>query len=373
MTPREAYIALNLTEKLGPVKVRALIEILGSPMAILEADEAELRKAKGVGPELSQSIVAQRDPDRVAREIERAEALGLRLVTPVDAEYPEPLKSIHDPPLALYVRGTLEPNDRHSVAVVGTRHSTHYGTQIADRLSFQMARTGIAVISGLARGIDTAAHRGALKGGGRTLAVLGSAHDQLYPPENADLAGQIAEQGAVLSEFPLGTAPGRTTFPMRNRIVSGLAAGVLVVEADTGSGAILTADEALAQGRTVFAVPGRIDSPGSRGCHRLIKQGATLVDDIDDILQEFEFLFPPERARPGDRTAEGPVVQLTDEEKVLASVLKEGALNLDDLARRTAFPAHRVNILLLQLEMKRIVRMLPGRQAELNLGVDWAE
>ncbi|MFH0953452.1 MAG: DNA-processing protein DprA [Verrucomicrobiota bacterium] len=368
MNEREAYIALNMMESVGPVRVRAMATALGSLQAIFTAGVSELMAAEGIGPEVARSLASQRSAVDPGRELKKAESLGFRVLTPADAEYPEPLRAIHGPPLALYVRGALDPHDRHAVAVVGTRHATHYGLTVADRLGYQLAKVGFAVVSGLARGIDTAAHKGALKGGGRTLAVLGSGLDCVYPPENQGLADEIAEHGAVLSEFPLGTEPDRVTFPVRNRIVSGLSMGVVVVEAGLGSGALHTADDALEQGRAVFAVPGRIDTAASKGTHRLIKNGARLVDDVDDILQEFEFLIPPEKRKAAVLDAR-PAVQLSGDEQAVVRALWEGALDVDALTRKVSMKTASVSSLLIGLEMKRVVRMLPGRMVELAEGI----
>jgi len=367
MNEREAYIALNLIEGLGPVRVRALVDTLGSPLAVFAAGADDLMRAHGVGPELAAAILNQRSSVDPEAEEARARKLDIRIVTRLDEEYPEPLTHIHDPPLALYVKGTLQQRDRHSVAIVGSRRCTHYGLTVADRLAYQLAKVGFSVISGLARGIDTAAHQGALKGGGRTLAVLGGALDKLYPPESAELAEQIAGQGAVVSEFALGREPDRTTFPYRNRIVSGVAMGVIVVEADIKSGALHTADSALDQGRTVFAVPGRIDSPASRGTNRLIKSGARLVTDVDDILQEFELLIPPEPARRAEQMSARPEISLGAEEVSLVTPLLEGPMDVDSLTRAAGLKSSQVNSLLIGLEMKRVIRMLPGRMVELTV------
>ena len=362
MTEREAYIALNMMENVGPVTVRSMAGVLGSVPAILEAEEEALIGAPGIGRGIAQSILDQRGRTDVATELERAESAGAHVITPADAEYPAPLKEIHDPPLALYVRGALENRDRHSIAVVGTRRPTHYGRRSAELLAGQLARAGMTVTSGLALGIDTAAHQGALRAQGRTVAVLGGALDCLYPPSNAGLAGDIAERGAVLSEFPFGRRPDKTTFPMRNRIVSGLSLGVLVVEADRRSGAMITAREALEQGRSVLAVPGRIDSPSSRGCHALIRDGARLVSSVDDVLAEFEFLFT---GCPGTE-AEKPRVtaDLSDEERAILDCLEEGEQQVDGLIRDSGLAPGRVSALLIGLEMKKMVRMLPGRSVE---------
>ena len=369
MNTREAYIALNMMDNIGPVRVRAMESALGSVDAIFTAGVDELRRAEGVGAEVAKGIVDQRSKIDPARELKRAESLGFRIITRADSEYPEPLKTLHGPPLALYVWGTLEVKDRHAVAIVGTRHATHYGLTVADRLGYQLARVGFVVVSGLARGIDTAAHKGALKGEGRTLAVIGSGLDSIYPPENAELARQISEHGAVISEYPLGRPPDRTTFPYRNRIVSGLSMGVVVVEAGLNSGALNTTEHALEQGRSVFAVPGRIDSPGAKGVHRLLKNGARLVDDVDDVLQEFEFLIPPEKKKQAAALDARPEVQLSGDEQSVVRALWEGSLDVDSLTRKAALKMATMNSLLIGLEMKRVVRMLPGRMVELAEGL----
>ncbi len=369
MNAREAYIGLNMIDKLGPVRVRALVEALGEPAGVFTASYEQLIRVKGVGSDLAQGILAQRELVDPLAEEEKAAKLNARLVTYVDSDYPELLKQIHDPPLALYVQGTLEKKDKQSVAVVGTRRASHYGLSVADRLAYQLAKCGLVVVSGLARGIDTAAHQGALKGGGRTIAVLGSALDTLYPPENADLARKIAGQGAVISEYTLGREADRTTFPYRNRIISGLTMGAVIVEADTQSGAMMTADSALDQGRSVFAVPGRIDQPGSHGPHRLIKNGARLVEDIDDILQEFELLLPMDPLKKAAALDSLPRVQLSADEQAVLRALFEEPLDVDSLARRANLPMTKLSSMLLGLEMKRVIRMLPGRIVALAEGV----
>lgn len=367
MTSREAYITLNRIEGIGPVRVRALCAALGSPEAVLAASEAALSAVRGVGPKVAENIVAQRSGLDAGREEAAAARLGARLVTPVDGEYPEPLKNIYDPPLCLYVRGTLEKKDSQALAVVGTRRASHYGAAQADRLAYQASKAGFVIVSGLARGIDTVAHKAALKAGGRTLAVLGGAMDKLYPPENRELAEEIAAHGALISEFPLGREPDRTTFPYRNRIVSGLAKGVLVVEAGVDSGAMNTAEQALEQGRSVLAVPGRVDMDGARGPHRLIQNGARLVEDLSDILKEFEFLFPPdEQARLVRRQdARQRLTLAPAEEAVVRALWTEPELDVDVLIRRTGLSSAQMMTLAMQLEMKRVIRRLPGRRLAL--------
>jgi DNA processing protein len=365
MDARTAYITLNMMDGIGPVKVRAMIDALGSPEAILSSHSDALRGVKGIGPELARRITSPEERPDAEAEIRRAGKLGARIVTFLDDEYPARLKEIHDPPLALYVRGTFEAADRHSIAIVGSRRTTLYGRTVADRLAYQLAKAGLTVVSGLARGIDTAAHEGALKGGGRTGAVIGSALDHLYPPENRALSQKIEKSGYLMSEFPLGTEPGKTTFPMRNRIVSGICVGIIVVEAGRGSGALITANQAMEQGRIVFAVPGRIDAPTSRGCHDLLKQGARLVDGIDDVLEELEFLIPPERKSQAKELDEGPTIQVSEPEEKIVRSLWNGPLDVDDLSRKTGLTISEISMHLITLEMKRVVRMRPGRIVEL--------
>jgi len=362
MDEREAYIALNMMEKVGPVGVRALVTHLGSAKAIFEADPPALTGADGIGKELAGAIVNQRATVDWRGEMERADKAGIRLIAQIDEEYPQALREIHDPPLALYVQGNIESRDKHAIAIVGTRRATHYGLDCAARFSMQLVQAGFTVVSGLAEGIDTAAHKAALKAKGRTLAVIGSGLDRVYPTSNKELAKAIAGQGAVISEFSFGREPDRTTFPIRNRIVSGLSMGVLVVEADQKSGAMITARQALEQGRSVFAVPGRIDNPAARGTNDLIKHGAKLAMDGNDVLSEFEFLFgPATQAATADRR---PRPKLTDDEVKLVSLLESGERDVDSLIRESGLKAAAVSSLLIGLEMKRVIRMLPGRVVE---------
>jgi DNA processing protein len=360
MNEREALVALNMMEKVGPVSVRSLVATLGSATAIFQCNREALQQARGVGPEVAAALLDQRDRVDWAGELERASAAGARIITQLDEEYPRQLLQIHDPPLALYVKGTLQPRDKHGIAVVGTRHPSHYGGEVAERFAVQLSGAGFTVVSGLAEGIDTRAHQGALKAGGRTLAVIGSGMDTLYPASNRLLADRIAGQGAVMSEFPFGRKPDRTTFPLRNRIVSGLSQGIIVVEAGLKSGAMITANQALEQGRTVFAVPGRIDSAASQGCHALIRTGAVLVTGIEDVLAEYEFLMPS-AGGPSPRP-ERPAVPLTDDERKLLEPLNGEELDVDTLIRLSGLKPATVGALLVSLEMKKLVKMLPGRR-----------
>lgn len=361
MNERDAYIALNMMAKIGPVTVRALVSACGSAAAIFEVDESELMSVNGVGRELAAAIVRQRDEIDWSGEIERAEDMNVNLVTFVDAEYPAALKEIHDPPLALYVKGTLESRDKRSIAIVGTRRPTHYGKDVGENLAFHLGRAGFTIVSGIATGIDTVAHRGALKAETRTLAVLGGALDCFYPASNKKLAREVSERGAVISEFPFGKKPDKTTFPMRNRIVSGLSMGIVVVEAGARSGSLITAHQAMDQGRIVFAVPGRIDTSVATGPHKLIRDGAVLVEGIDSILEEFDCLIPSSMMK----NKLSPKVELTEDEQNLIKLLENGELGVDTLIRESGLPAAKINAVLMGLEIKKQVRMLPGRIVEL--------
>ncbi len=355
-----------MIEGIGPVSVRRLIDTLGSPRAILEADRDALMEARGVGEKMALKIMAQRDSCSAEDEVDKAAEIGARIITQADDEYPDALKTIHDPPLVLYVLGRLLPKDGKAIGIVGSRATSTYGLSAADRLAYQLGQTGFTVVSGLARGTDTAAHSGALKSGGRTIAVLGGALDCLYPPENAELAARIAKSGAVISEYPMGRKADRMTFPYRNRIISGLSMGVLLIESALKGGSMHTVEAAMEQGRTVFALPGRIDTPGARGPHMLIKNGAKLVERLDDLLEEYEFLIPPaELEAPQDEVAARPEVPLSEAESTVVEALWQEPLDIDSLARSVGMKSHELSSLLLGLEMKRVIKMRPGRMVEL--------
>jgi len=363
MTRTEAYLALNLLPKIGPIRVRRLIESLGSPERILSASRDDLRQVEGIGPEMAASIADWENLIDLPEEQRRMQDHGITSLTIEDEAYPPSLREIHDPPFLLYVKGEILERDRHAVAVVGSRRCTHYGRESARRLSFQLAHSGLTIISGLARGIDTAAHEAALAAEGRTIAVLGSGIGKLYPPENAALAEKIAESGAVISEFPVLYLPDRQSFPLRNRIVSGMSEGILVAEAPSRSGALITANQAMEQGRNVYAVPGPIDRPTSVGCHRLIQDGAKLVTDGHDILEDLEVLFsmgPTATAPGGDQAA--PVLETLDEnERAVLQVIEGDETAIDVIAERSELAVRVVSATLLRLEMKRLVKQLPGK------------
>jgi DNA processing protein len=359
MTESEAYFIVNLVSGIGPVRAKRLRERFGSLDRALVARESQLRSVEGIGEELSGKIAGWKTSAPFERERQWAGELGLQIVTQADAAYPASLKEIYDPPLVLYIKGKIPDTWPRGVAVVGSRETSHYGLENAKKLGYQLAYAGVPVISGLARGIDTAAHLGALAAKGPTWAVLGCGLDQVYPPENDALAAKIVESGGCLiSELPLGPAPDKRTFPMRNRIVSGLSFGTLVVEAGRQSGALITARQALEQGRQVFAVPGRIDNPQAQGCHQLIKDGAKLVEGVEDILAELEFLLPREAVSTPRALPEN----LTVEEEQIYAAIELDETPIDAITLATGLSSGMVSSTLLRLEMRRLVRQLPGKR-----------
>lgn len=365
MTSREAYLILNALPHVGPVTLRRLLERFPGPEEILSAQERDLRQVQGVGPEIAKSICDWENQFDLEAESAKLEKHSVRVVMPDDPEYPPLLKETYDPPVILYAKGVLKPESRANLSVVGSRKTSSYGTETARKLSYQLAGLGFSVVSGLARGIDSAAHTGALQAKGHTVAVLGCGVDVVYPPENQKLYDQILEGGgAILSEFPLGTNPTRQTFPMRNRVVSGMSMGTLVVEAGQQSGAMITANFANEQGRQVFAVPGRVDSALSRGCHRLIKDGAKLVEDVDDILCEFENLFSVPRAGVAENGAPVPTLEvpLTEEQKRIFDVFLDEEMEIDQITARSGLAPAVVSAGLFMLEMKKLVKQLPGKK-----------
>jgi DNA processing protein len=359
MTPLEALVALNMLPKIGPVRVRRLMEAFGGAAAVLGAPKERLMRVDGIGEETAKILCGWREHADPAVEIREARERGIAIVTMDDEEYPAPLRDAYDPPLLLYVWGGILPRDRHAIGVVGSRRTTHYGTQSAKKLSYQLAHAGFTVISGLARGIDTAAHEAAVAAGGRTIAVIGSGLGKLYPPENLALAEKIAAgHGAVVSEFPLHTAPDKQTFPMRNRIVAAWSRALLVVECPAWSGSLITANLASEYGKPVFAVPGPIDKPTSAGCNQLIRDGATLVADAGHILDDLGEL--PFGRREAAQEAAVEVSELPEEEAAVFAVVSGDEQAVDRIIERCGLPAHVVAATLMKLEMRRLVRAFPG-------------
>jgi DNA processing protein len=362
MTETEACIALNMVPNLGPVRLRKLLGAFETPEAVLRMSKSRLEQVDGIGAEVAEGIATWEKTIDLAGELKRVEEFGAWIITQQSPEYPPGLRELHNPPIVLYVWGTVTKDDWRAIGVVGSRKTSHYGLESAKKLSYQLAYAGLTVVSGLARGIDTAAHQGALAAKGRTIAVIGSGLMDLYPPENADLAQKIAGSGAVLSEFPMTFPPSTKTFPYRNRIVAGWGKGVLVVEAGAKSGALITAEQAIENGRLVYAVPGQIDRPTSFGSNHLIQQGAKLIMSAGDILDDLQSLFPePRKTLPGNAEP-GASPGLSAEENAILDALEGGTLTPEGIAERCGLPLPKVTGTLLVLEMKRQVRQSPGRQ-----------
>ena len=352
------WIGLKAVPGIGNVAFRRLLERFDSPETALKASAAELSGIKGMNPGVVEGIKSGAWRRFAEDECRRLEAGVVKLVTYVARDYPKSLFEIPDPPPFLYVKGELRSHEL-SIAIVGSRRATSYGLLTTGKLSEALASHGVCIVSGMARGVDTAAHKGALHAGGRSIGVLGCGVDGIYPPENRLLFEQMAVKGCLVSEFPLGTQPLAENFPRRNRIISGLSSGVLVVEAAEKSGSLITAQYALEHGRDVFAVPGNISFATSRGCNRLIKQGAKLVDCVEDILEEL-----PEYARV---SADAPLFQppprtfaLTPKEAAIYELLARSPLHIDDIISRTELTAGEVSSMLLHLDLKGAVTPLPG-------------
>lgn len=366
LTERQAFMILNDLPNIGPIVLhRLLTELGGDPREILSATQRRLEAVRGVGSETSAALVNWTSHFDLSREEERLAKTGAAFITPRDEGYPRLLKEISDPPIGLYRKGGYL-FDQPCIAVVGSRRTTLYGQAVAQKLGADLARLGFCVVSGLARGIDTAAHEGALSVGGKTAAVLGTGIDLVYPPENLDLYRRIEETGAILTEFPFGRKADRQSFAMRNRIVSGMSEAIVVVESDVSGGAMITARFAGEQGRLLYAVPGRIDQPSSAGCHQLIRDGATLFTSVDDILNELNYLdgfrpapIPP---KPGTAESEAPITILGDaEQQVLACFRGGNILGPDALASLTGLPAPDISAALLMLELgKRVKKRADG-------------
>ncbi len=360
------WFTLKGVKGVGNLLFKRLIERFETPAGVLSASRDQLTAVAGIAPRLAAAIQRALPPDDARREIDEARRRGWAIVPLTAAGYPQLLREIPDPPPFLYVAGHLDPCARH-IALVGSRNATGYGLGITRQLARDLAAADVTVASGMARGIDTAAHWGALEGGGRTVAVLGCGLGILYPPENRKLWQAIAARGAVVSELPINATPEAHHFPARNRIISGLSLGTVVVEAARKSGSLITARLANEQGREVFAVPGSVQSYKSAGTHRLIQQGAKLVASAADILEEFPYVFPA-AAAGADQTAgagsPGPAAGLSVEETRLWQALGPYPTHIDDLARALRLAAGQLAGLLLQLELKGLVRQTPGKRFE---------
>ncbi len=352
-------LRLSSVFRIGPTKIRALVAHFDTAAEVLEASPLELIRVPGIDKKLASNIAHREQDEEFADEqIKQVNKIGARIITIWDKGYPELLKRIYDPPALIYVLGEFSPRDHQAMAIVGTRLPTLYGQQVTESFSQELSRLGITIVSGLARGIDTAAHTATLKAGGRTIAVIGSGLDVPYPRENKKLLDQIAEEGVVVSEFPMGTKPDATNFPRRNRIISGLSLGTLVVESAEDGGAMITASTALDQDREVFAIPGNIRESRSRGPHKLIQEGrAKLVQSVEDILIELNL-----RLDEGTlKKAEPPPIQLSIFEQNIYELLGNDPIHIDDLAELADKSTSDVLVNLLSLEFKGLIRQLPGK------------
>lgn len=352
-------LRLSLVAGVGPRLRMALLDAFGTASDVFAASQSDVRRVPGIGSELARRIGRARDEIDVQAELDLCQAHGIRIVSETCDDYPRALREIHDPPGILFVRGTLLPQDALAVAIVGARHATHYGLNQAERLAGSLARAGLSIASGLARGIDGAAHRGALAAGGRTIAVLGSGLLNIYPPEHAGLAEEVARQGALVSEAPPRSPPLAGAFPQRNRIISGMSLGVVVVEASTKSGALISARHAMEQGRDVFAVPGRVDNRMAHGCHRLIRDGAKLVETAEDVLEELGPLVAP-AATDGGEVHHPAELLLNEQEQQVLNAIDSDPTSIDAVVAASGLATAQVLATISVLEMRHLVRRTSG-------------
>ena len=353
------WVALSLVPGVGSVLFKRLLNQFKSPDAVFRATLRDLLRVEGIGKTVAEEILKGPAEKKTERELRLLKEAGGILLTIADERYPLRLREIYDPPPLLYLRGELREEDNFALSIVGSRKTSPYGRWITEKMSQEIVRHGITIVSGMARGIDSVAHGGAISGGGRTLAVLGCGIDVIYPPENRTLFGQIIDHGAVLSEFPMGSRPEGIHFPRRNRIISGLSIGVVVVQASAKSGSLITAEYALEQGREVFAIPGNVGADGSRGTNRLIKEGAKLVESSEDILEE----ILPQWKRMGESSikVQCPGEGLLDEEKIIYQLLSESPLHIDAIIRESRLDPGKVSGLLLDMELKGLITQWPGK------------
>ncbi len=355
-----ATLRLALTAGIGPRTHRALLKYFARPEAIWRAPSEQLRRVPGIGDQLCNRLLAARTQIDVDYELLLCRERGIEILIESDVRYPRLLREIPDPPIALFSKGTLLDQDQLAIAIVGTRHATHYGRRQAEHLARGLAHAGLTIVSGLARGIDAVAHRAALATGGRTIAVLGSGLENVYPPEHASLAAEIPTAGVVMSELPPRQTPMSGTFPQRNRLISGLSLGVIVVEAAERSGALITASHAAEQGREVFAVPGPADSRTSHGCHRLIRDGATLVESVADVLEELGPLVESVPQRDGTVIHHPAELQLNDQQRRILSAVGTQPTAIDSVVCETGLPVQRVLSTISILEVKQLLARTSG-------------
>lgn len=360
------HLKWALTPDIGPILFGRIVGHFGAAQAALGAGYHQLQHVEGIGPNTAEQIVHGPDPAMLQREVELAAERRVRILCAQDDDYPAGLRHITDPPIVLYVRGQLDPTDAVALGIVGARRCSTYGREQAHRFGYQLASHGLTVVSGLARGIDGEAHKGALAAGGRTLAVLGNGLAEVYPPEHAELADRICERGALISELPMTTSPNASNFLPRNRLIAGLSLGVLVIEAARRSGSLTTARLASEYDREVFALPGRIDQESSFGTNRLIRdQHAKLVLSVEDILAELgevgETLGAPGAPPPGPTASNAaPPAGLSEEEQSILNALSDEACGIQTIAERTQLPASKVAATLIGLQLRGLARQMPG-------------
>lgn len=372
----EYWLALKFVDELGNVGFKNLVDYFGSPREVFNAPEHRLKKVHRISDRIVGRIKEFDDWQRVSRELELAKEFDVSIITASDPLYPNALLNIYDFPPLLYVKGQLREDDVN-VAVIGSRRASTHGKFITERLSRELAMQGVTIVSGMARGIDSAAHRGALTGAGRTIAVMGCGINVVYPPENKKLFDKIVSHGAVITEFPFHTLPKGQHFPARNRIISGISLGVVVVEATEKSGSLITARLGLEQGKEVFAVPGSIDSPGSKGTHKLLKEGAKLVENVDDIIEEIAPQMEIKhrmgwmQQEPGENyqkhhnevlTSQQTVTILQNEEREILKLIEKTPIYIDNVIQRSGYHSHEVLSILLSLELKGYIDQLPGKR-----------
>jgi len=364
----EEWLTLYLTPGLGAAGCKRLIDKFGGPGEVLRAALKKRLHLPAISKKVLGAIGLPETRDLARRELDRTEKAGISLLCWDDSDFPDWLKNIPDPPVLLYIKGEKEVLAKPGISIVGSRAASTYGLRMAETLAYQLATAGFTVISGLALGIDAAAHRGALAAKGLTIAVLGCGLDIRYPAQNRDLFADIPENGAIISEYPLGTPPDGFRFPARNRIISGLGLGVLVVEATNRSGSLITAELALDQGREVFAVPGQADSLKSEGTHRLLQSGAKLVLNVNDIVNEVAAALKPGTLTATDNYGESGKERekLSKEEQIVLEELEVYPKNVDDVIVGSGLPVEKVNELLLMLELKGFCEVLPGQQYQIK-------
>lgn len=366
MTDLEALVALNLVLDIGSIRLKKLLEFFGKAENILKASAERLTAVSGIGEKIAKKVRSLKKED-IDKEFALAKSHHLKIICSEACDYPENLKHIYDPPIVVYLKGELIAEDNSSIAIVGSRRASFYGLSNAEKFASDLSACGFTIVSGMARGIDTYAHRGALKAGGRTIAVLGSGFNHIYPEENKELSEEISRCGAVISEFPIDTKPTRQNFPRRNRIISGLSLGVLVAEAARNSGALITVDFALEQGREVFALPGKVDSPTSFGTNELIKQGAKLVSSIGDILEELPLPSNMNNGLLSEKQVEERVQKMQSQslscaESMLYNIITNCPVSIDEIMEKTDLNISELSNILFKLQIKKIIKQLPGRQ-----------